>query len=124
MMVRVPRSSAWRIEWVTISTVSPKRPASVVGQPEHELGIGRVERGGVLVEQHDGGGGERRHDQRQRLPLAAGERAHRLAEPALQPDAELGDALRDRPQLGAGQRVAEAAPCAAPRGERQVLARW
>ena len=66
-----------------------------LGQLQHFLGGGRVQGGGVLVQQEELGGDERCHQQGQRLPLAAGKQAHRLLHPVFQPHVEQGQLLTE-----------------------------
>ena len=90
-------------------------------QADHELGASRVERRGVLVEQKHLGIRERRHQQRDRLPLSAREEADRIVEPVLEPEPDLRQEVAPlRPFRTAKQRRQR--PCAAAlRRQRQVL---
>ena len=72
---------------VTMSVVRRMRAHHVVRDDHDLLGRPRIERGGVLVEQQEVGSRDRRHEQRHRLPLAAGQRAHRRLQTALEPHA-------------------------------------
>ena len=89
-------------------------------QRQHLLRRGGVERRGVFVQQQQlrlGNGG---HQQRGRLPLAAGEQPHPGLEPVLQPQVQL---LQQIPEMGAVPSVdrEEAAAGLARVRQRQVL---
>ena len=91
------------------------------GQLQHLVRRGGVQCRRVLVQQqqlrrHHGG-----HQQRQRLPLTAGQQPHRLAHPLLQPHVQLGQlAAEQLPVLG--RDAAEGASVGGSQiGQRQIL---
>ena len=115
------RLSACCMLWVTISVVSRSSATSRRGEVQHELGRARVEGRRVLVEQQDLGGRHGRHQQRHRLPLAAREQAHPVAEPALQPEAEVRPAAR---ASAPGRRRSPPAPSPGARPRASASARF
>ena len=62
------------------------------GQVQHEGGGFRVQRGGVFVQQQDGGGCQAGHQQADGLALAAGKQAHLVAQTIFQAQVEGGQA--------------------------------
>ena len=70
--VRWPTSRAWRMLCVTIMVVSWFSATMRAVSCSTKSGGARVERGGVLVEQQDARGLQRRHEQAHGLALAAG----------------------------------------------------
>ncbi len=66
------------------------------GQLQHEIGGARVERGGVLVQQQDARGLQRRHQQADRLALAAREQADAVGQPVFQPQAQRGQPIAEQ----------------------------
>ena len=91
------------------------------GGPHDDLGGLGIERGGVLVEQQELRRGQDRHQQRQRLPLAAGQKLDLLAHPALEAQADLRKPLAITPARRGRQ--ARPQPIAPPSalGERKIF---
>ena len=77
------------------------------GEAEHLLRRGRVQCGGVLVQQEQLGGHHGGHEQCQGLPLTAGEEAHRLAHPVLQAHVQPGELLPEERLVGLGDPAEE-----------------
>ena len=90
----------------------------VPGDLQHLLRRSRVQRRRVLVQQQQLGGIHGCHEQRQGLALSAGQQAHRLAHPVLQPHVQQGQTvLKPLPvRLRHGGE-----PPAAARGQGQIL---
>ena len=109
--------------WVIIRQVmrSPSTISRV--RLQHLLRRGRVQGGGVLVQQQQLGGHHGGHEQGQGLPLTAGEEAHRLAHPVLQAHVQPGELLPEERLVGLGDPAEEGtlALGGAEIGQGQVL---
>ena len=92
-----------------------------VGELEHLGGCRRIEGGGVLVEQEQPGILQRRHEKRQRLPLAAGQQSDLDAHAVLKPEAQRLQPLVEHLALCGRDLPAQAAPSAAPCREGEIL---
>ena len=88
------------------------------GHGKNFLCCGRIECRGVLIEQQEFRPGDRRHQKRQRLPLTAGQKPHRLPQPILQSHIQFA-------QLRAEALAVPAAdmpqPAAAAGGQREIF---
>ena len=92
-----------------------------LGQFQHLCGRFRVERGSMLVEQQQLRRAKRSHQQRQRLPLAAGEQTHLAAHAILQPQAEGAELFAIHIALHVGDAPAQRPLFAAAHGQRHIL---
>ena len=96
-------------------------PHDAVGKLEN---LGRrcgIERGGMLVEQQQPGLLKRRHQQRYRLPLAAGEKPDLRCKPILQTEIQLAELFAVHIALVAADVPAKPELFAAPVGESEIL---
>ena len=73
-----------------------------LGQRQHLFGGGRVQRGGVLVQQQQLGGDKGSHEQGKRLPLSAGEQPHRLLHAVLQTHVQQSQLFAEKRLILAG----------------------
>ena len=92
-----------------------------VGKLQHLCRRRGVERGGVLVEQQQPRLLERRHQQRYRLPLSAGEQADLRCQPVLQPEIQLAQPLAVHVALLAVDVPAKPELFSAPVGESEIF---
>ena len=83
---------------MTISVVRPRSATIVAGELHDRRRDLGVERGRVLVEQQQAGLGDGGHEQRHRLPLAAGELVDAGLEAALEAHAEARELDRASPR--------------------------
>ena len=88
----------------------------------HDLGGGfGIQRGGVLVQQQQLGTFQRRHQQRQRLTLTAGQGADLGGEPGLQPQSQIAQQRAVGLSLLLGDAPAKAALLPAACRQRQIF---
>ena len=92
-----------------------------VGELQHLGGGFGVKGGGVLVQQQELGLFQGGHQQRQRLPLTAGEQPHLGGQPILQPQPQRRQQSAVFLPLGAGNAPFEGAAAAAAGGQRQIF---
>ena len=93
----------------------------LLGQLQHLLSGAGIQRGGVLVKQQELGPAQRRHQQRDRLALAAGEQANLRRQPVLEPQAEVGEQRAVILALKLRHAPLEAALLSAAQRERQIF---
>src|SRR5699024_8161705 len=93
----------------------------LVRQVTHERRPLGVERRGVLIEQEDLGVREARHEQRERLALAAGEQAHPGPQAVLEPEIQRAQLLDEPGPAGLCHSPPEPAGLPAPEREGEVL---
>ncbi|MPN19989.1 hypothetical protein SDC9_167364 [bioreactor metagenome] len=93
----------------------------LIGQPGDQRRTLRVERRGVLVQQQNTWLGERRHDQRQRLPLASREQPDARGQPVLQAQLEGLQFFAELFTARVGDAQFERASTSAGPGDRQIL---
>ncbi len=91
--IRSPYSTAWRRLWVTIMAVRCFSRMTSVGQLHDDLGGLGVQGRRVLVQNQKFQGRHGGHQQRHRLPLAAGESPHPHIQLILQSQAQGGQLL-------------------------------
>ena len=96
-------------------------PDDALRRVQHLLRCLRIERRRVLVQQQNLRPLQGRHQQRQRLPLSAGQQPDLRGHPVLQPQLQHAQPLPVLLSLLPGDAPPETAAVAAPRRERQVL---